>query len=119
MARVLLIAVALTGCAAAAPPVSPTSIGEAPTDAHATVATDGVRNGAWDGTEAPEDDSAAERTSVEVVPAIALEARCPREMALVAGRVCVDRYEASVEEVLPDGDARPWSPHHSPVDVTV
>jgi hypothetical protein len=40
---------------------------------------------------------------------------CPPEMALVAGRVCVDRYEASLIEIGADGLARPHSPYHSPV----
>lgn len=35
---------------------------------------------------------------------------CPADMVLVAGRVCVDRYEASLVEVLPDGTTRDWSP---------
>ena len=37
---------------------------------------------------------------------------CPAQMALVAfdgGSVCVDRYEAAVVQVLPDGGEAPWS----------
>src|SRR4051812_39567265 len=44
--------------------------------------------------------------------------RCPSEMALVAlttGAVCVDRYEAAVVQVLPDGREQPW-PFDPPVD---
>jgi hypothetical protein len=41
--------------------------------------------------------------------------RCPSDMALVAGRVCVDRWEASLAERLPDGTDRAWSPF-LPVD---
>jgi hypothetical protein len=46
---------------------------------------------------------------------------CPAEMVLVtvttpAGkRFCVDRYEASLVEVLPDGTEKPF-PHYTPVD---
>ena len=39
-------------------------------------------------------------------------APCPAEMALVGDRVCVDRWEASLIELLPDGGERPWSPYH-------
>jgi sulfatase modifying factor 1 len=39
---------------------------------------------------------------------------CPADMVLVAGRVCVDRYEASLLEVLPDGTTRDWSPYYNP-----
>jgi hypothetical protein len=35
---------------------------------------------------------------------------CPADMVLVAGRVCVDRYEAALVEVLADGTTRDWSP---------
>lgn len=37
-------------------------------------------------------------------------ARCPADMTLVADRVCVDRWEASLVERMPDGTERPWSP---------
>jgi hypothetical protein len=37
--------------------------------------------------------------------------RCPAEMALVDDRVCVDRWEASLVERLPNGEERPWSPY--------
>jgi hypothetical protein len=45
---------------------------------------------------------------------LATTARCPAEMALVEGRVCMDRWEASLVERTPDGE-RPWSPF-TPVD---
>jgi len=35
---------------------------------------------------------------------------CPDGMANVEGRFCVDRYEASLVEILPSGDERPFSP---------
>jgi sulfatase modifying factor 1 len=38
---------------------------------------------------------------------------CPVEMALVAGRFCVDRWEASLVELTPHGE-RPFSPYQSP-----
>lgn len=44
--------------------------------------------------------------------------RCPPEMVLVAGRICLDRFESSLVEVLPDGATRPWSPHRGPSEVT-
>jgi hypothetical protein len=36
---------------------------------------------------------------------------CPPEMANVDGRFCVDRWEASLVEVLPDGRTVPWAPY--------
>jgi hypothetical protein len=42
-------------------------------------------------------------------------ATCPREMSLVAGRVCVDRYEASLLEATPSGALEAHSPYHAPV----
>jgi formylglycine-generating enzyme len=39
--------------------------------------------------------------------------RCPAEMALIEGRVCVDRWEASLVERLSDGLEHPWSPYQS------
>jgi formylglycine-generating enzyme len=39
--------------------------------------------------------------------------RCPSGMVDVEGRFCIDKYEASVLEILPNGDERPWSPYFS------
>jgi hypothetical protein len=41
-------------------------------------------------------------------------ARCPPDMGLVFGVVCVDRYEASVVERAPDGQLLPHAPNESP-----
>ena len=35
---------------------------------------------------------------------------CPDGMADIDGRFCIDRYEASLVEVLPNGDERPYDP---------
>ena len=43
------------------------------------------------------------------------DAGCPAGMALIDGRYCIDRYEATVVEVLPNGEERPHSPFE-PVD---
>ncbi len=40
--------------------------------------------------------------------------RCPDEMTLVAARVCVDRWEASLDVVEMDGGTVPWSPFLNP-----
>ena len=37
-------------------------------------------------------------------------ATCPRDMASVDDRFCIDRYEAALVEVLPDGREVPWPP---------
>jgi sulfatase modifying factor 1 len=38
---------------------------------------------------------------------------CPPDMASIDDRFCVDRYEASLLEVLPNGSERPFSPYES------
>ncbi len=35
---------------------------------------------------------------------------CPPDMASIDDRYCIDRFEASLVEILPNGDERPWSP---------
>jgi formylglycine-generating enzyme len=40
--------------------------------------------------------------------------QCPQGMARIADRYCIDRYEAALVEVQPDGGEQPWSPYHSP-----
>lgn len=39
---------------------------------------------------------------------------CPAGMIAVAGEYCIDRYEASLVELLPRGRTRPWSPFVTP-----
>jgi len=46
-------------------------------------------------------------------PAPALPRACTTEMVLV-GDTCVDRWEASLIELKPDGSELAWSPYHSP-----
>ncbi len=41
--------------------------------------------------------------------------RCPADMALVDSRVCVDKWEGSIVEVVPGGPERLWSPY-VPID---
>jgi hypothetical protein len=36
---------------------------------------------------------------------------CPPDMASINDRYCVDKYEASLVEILSNGDERPWSPY--------
>ena len=40
---------------------------------------------------------------------------CPEGMASVDGRFCIDRWEASLVEILPNGDERPYDPY-TPVE---
>ena len=49
------------------------------------------------------------------LPAERPGAHCPADMALVASRFCVDKYEGSLVEKLADGTTRPHSPFHTPV----
>jgi hypothetical protein len=46
-------------------------------------------------------------------------ATCPPEMADVDGRFCVDRWEAMLVEVHPDGSVVRWSPYGSVDDATL
>ena len=41
--------------------------------------------------------------------------RCPADMALVDDRVCVDRWEGAIVEIVPGGPERLWSPY-VPID---
>ena len=43
----------------------------------------------------------------------ATNAACPPEMASIGDRFCVDRFEASLVEVLPNGEERPVSPYET------
>ncbi len=45
------------------------------------------------------------------LPPASPSARCPEGMALVGDRFCIDKYEATVEMVAPDGTARPHPAH--------
>jgi formylglycine-generating enzyme len=49
----------------------------------------------------------------ELDPRGGSENGCPQGMASVDHRFCVDRYEASLIEVLPNGEERAWSPYQS------
>ncbi len=44
---------------------------------------------------------------------VARHSPCPPDMASIDGRFCVDRYEASLVEVLPDGREQRFSPFES------
>jgi sulfatase modifying factor 1 len=46
----------------------------------------------------------------ELNPPVA-SASCPPEMANVEGRFCIDRWEGSLVQLLPDGRKAPWSPY--------
>ncbi len=48
------------------------------------------------------------------LPAARPGASCPADMAFVAGRFCVDRYEGSIVVREADGAESPWSPYIPP-----
>jgi hypothetical protein len=48
------------------------------------------------------------RVSEGSLPSVVSGAACPDGMANVDGRFCVDRWEGSLVEVLPDGTEAPW-----------
>lgn len=45
-------------------------------------------------------------------------AECPPEMALIDGKFCIDRYEASLVEIGAQGET-PWAPNREPKGVKV
>ncbi len=47
-----------------------------------------------------------------------LNGRCPRSMVDIEGRFCIDRYEASLLDVLSNGEERPHSPFGAVVDLS-
>ena len=51
-----------------------------------------------------------------VLPRAVVNAHCPPDMASIAGRFCIDRYEDSLVERHEDGGLEPWSPYTSPAD---
>jgi hypothetical protein len=98
----------LAACAHQVPPDAP---------AHSVPADDaGAETGAGDAREA---DDAADAAAEPDAPSAA--SPCPEEMVLVElgsptrRRFCIDRYEASLVETLPDGTETNY-PHYLPVD---
>ena len=50
------------------------------------------------------------------LPATHAAGTCPSEMANVANRFCIDKWEDSLVEKLADGSTKAWSPYQSPAD---
>lgn len=50
------------------------------------------------------------------LPPIVAGAHCPLEMANVANRFCIDKYEDALLERRADGTTAPWSPYVTPPD---
>jgi hypothetical protein len=46
---------------------------------------------------------------------LAMNGLCPPDMASIDDKFCVDKYEASLVEVMPNGDERAW-PYYQPVE---
>ena len=44
---------------------------------------------------------------------LAMNGLCPPDMASIDDKFCVDKYEASLVEIMPDGDERAW-PYYQP-----
>jgi hypothetical protein len=114
----LAIAVALAACAPSAgtPPAPPARApdaldeGAAPEDGGADEEGDDASEG--------EEDAGGEPLAIAAASSPPDGAPCPLGMVLVESadlRFCVDRYEASLVEVAPDGTERPY-PHWLPVD---
>ena len=47
------------------------------------------------------------------------DAGCPAGMVRITDALCIDRFEASLVEILADGSTRVWSPYFEPRDVRV
>ncbi|MFO0664447.1 MAG: SUMF1/EgtB/PvdO family nonheme iron enzyme [Polyangiaceae bacterium] len=63
----------------------------------------------------PNDSAIRSRSKRAATDAIRSGAKCPLGMVSVDDAYCIDRYEATVEEILPNGEAVPH-PHNLPVD---
>lgn len=46
--------------------------------------------------------------------AVPASGNCPEGMVRIQDAFCIDRYEASLVEVMADGTERPWSAYHTP-----
>ena len=62
-------------------------------------------------TAAPDD---ATDDATEAVPAAPASGPCPTGMVSIEDRYCIDKYEAALVEVLPNGDERAWPYYASP-----
>jgi hypothetical protein len=103
-----MIAAMVASACASAPARAPASrVAAAP-------ATEGAAGAPADDEEPTDEESDGEASS-EAPAAGEERGPCPSDMALVADRVCVDKYEASLVEVLSDGTERPY-PNNLPVD---
>lgn len=51
--------------------------------------------------------------------AVKATGHCPEGMVRVGDQYCIDRFEASLVQIMDDGSERPWSPYHSPDRVRV
>ncbi len=59
-------------------------------------------------------------TALVAIPAaVPASGTCPEGMARIHDSYCIDRYEASLVEVLPNGAQRGWSPYHTPTRTAV
>lgn len=83
---------------------------DAPIDLPRDRATDALRPDAT----ADRPDAAADRPEVSSDRPAPSDGGCPPEMALVQGRVCVDRWEAHLEVRDMDGGVSAWSPYLNP-----
>lgn len=59
-------------------------------------------------------DAATDRADASIDRPATFDGGCPSEMALVQGRVCVDRWEAHLEARDMDGGVSRWSPYLNP-----
>lgn len=107
----VLVACVIAACGTA--PRRPAAQGVA----HATVPR--VEATPAEASEAPDEDGDEADDAIEAPSTDATPTPCPRNMVLVEadgqGRFCIDKYEASLVEVMPDGTERPH-PHYLAVD---
>lgn len=106
-ATALLGIAMLVGCAAA--PTRPAPKIVLPEESAAPPAT------ADESAPAEEEGEDGEVEAADVPATAETNDPCPADMVLVDGRFCIDKYEASLVEILPDGTEKPY-PHYLPVD---
>jgi formylglycine-generating enzyme len=97
------------GCLAAA--CSSASVGELRPDPQA--GSSGLAQVPISGTSSNGDGEQKARSSETTKESFStdLASRCPKGMVDIDGRFCIDKYEASLVEVLPNGEERAFSPY--------
>ena len=105
------VAVILTACSAPASEAALVhSSGPSMTNSLAAPSSSPAAASGGGGSGADEQQKARRLETPKESRADGVRGRCPRSMVEIEGRFCIDRYEASLVDVLPNGEERAHSP---------